>query len=132
MKEFLIGYNITDGLKQNPCVYEFKNFKTNSATLAQGLIYLISRTTKQDINITIEESNQWEYKTFYYSINLLSNSAHGQNHNNSPRKAKKINLQAHELWRASAVGMIISSCPSSIRNALRFKDWSSAMKLLEK
>ena len=47
-------------------------------------------------------------------------------------KAKKINLQAHELWRASAVGMIISSCPSSIRNALRFKDWSSAMKLLEK
>lgn len=70
MTAFLNGYS----MKSNPCIYLYKNFKTNSATLAQGLIYLISQTTKQKINITVEESDKWGYKTFYYSINLLSNS----------------------------------------------------------
>lgn len=37
---FLRGYNSCDGLKQDKCTYEFKAFKTNSATLAQGLWYL--------------------------------------------------------------------------------------------
>jgi GDPmannose 4,6-dehydratase len=66
---FLVGYNMCDGLKSNPCVYEFKNFKTNSVLLAQGLLFLISQTTKQDFNITFEE-NKKHYG--YYSINLLS------------------------------------------------------------
>lgn len=79
MISFLNGYNMADGLKSNKCVYNFRNFKTNSATLAQGLIYLISQTTKQKINITVEESNKWGYKTFYYSINLLSDSTYGRN-----------------------------------------------------
>lgn len=74
MIAFLNGYNMADGMKSNPCIYLYKNFKTNSATLAQGLVYLISQTTKQKINITVEETDKWGYKTFYYSINLLSNS----------------------------------------------------------
>ena len=65
---FLRGYNATDGLKKNKCTYEFKNFKTNSATLAMGLIYLIDCTTKQDYNLTVEQKEN----SLYYSINLLS------------------------------------------------------------
>jgi GDP-D-mannose dehydratase len=71
---FLLGYNDADGLKNNPCNYVFKNFKTNSATLAMGLLYLVSQTTSQQYNITVEESEKWEYKTLYYSINLLSDN----------------------------------------------------------
>lgn len=68
---FLRGYNATDGLKKNKCTYEFKNFKTNSATLAMGLIYLIECTTKQKYNLTVEKPEKPWYH-IYYSINLLS------------------------------------------------------------
>ena len=69
MFAFLKGYNMTDGLKKNPCTYEFKNFKTNSATLAMGLWYLIDKTTKQDINLTLEMKNDGR---IFYSLNILS------------------------------------------------------------
>jgi len=72
MEAFLIGYNACDGLKANPCTYKFKNFKTNSATLAAGLLFLVSKVTGQKYNITLEESNKWGEQQFYYSINLLS------------------------------------------------------------
>jgi GDP-D-mannose dehydratase len=88
--EFLKGYNNADGLKSNPCNYEFKNFKTNSATLAAGLIFLLKKTTNQDYNINVEESWKWgEYK-LYYSINVLSDSTEGQNHRNSIAKRKEV------------------------------------------
>ena len=70
--EFLRGYNLCDGLKSNLCTYEFKNFKTNSATLALGLLYLIHRVSGQDYNVTIEESDKHGETQYYYSINLLS------------------------------------------------------------
>lgn len=66
---FLDGYNSTDGLKSNPCTYKFKNFKTNSIILAQGLLFLISNTTKQNYNVTFENDEKYYG---YYSINLLS------------------------------------------------------------
>jgi len=66
---FLMGYNLTDGLKSNPCTYEFKNFKTNSIILAQGLLFLIKQTTKQEFNITFDSDEKYYG---YYSINLLS------------------------------------------------------------
>jgi len=88
--EFLRGYNNADGLKSNSCNYEFKNFKTNSPTLAAGLIFLLKKTTNQDFNINVEESWKWgEYK-LYYSINVLSDSIEGQNHRNSIAKRKKV------------------------------------------
>jgi GDPmannose 4,6-dehydratase len=74
MKEFLIGYNLCDGLKINKCKYHFKNFKTNSPTLAAGLLFLVSKVTGQKHNITIEESWKWGKQQFYYSINLMSDA----------------------------------------------------------
>jgi GDPmannose 4,6-dehydratase len=66
---FLRGYNLTDGLKANRCTYEFKNFKTNSATLAMGLWYLVEQTTGQGINLTVEQAPDGR---LFYSLNLLS------------------------------------------------------------
>ena len=77
--KFLEGYNKADGLKQNKCIYEFKNFKTNSATLAQGLIFLINKTTKQNFNINIESVYRHGKQRLYYSINILSNTRFSTN-----------------------------------------------------
>jgi GDP-D-mannose dehydratase len=71
---FLKGYNKADGLKANRCTYEFKNFKTNSEVLAQGLLFLISNTTSQDYNITFEKDEKYKG---YYSINLLTPISNG-------------------------------------------------------
>jgi len=68
-KAFLKGYNRTDGLKSNRSTYEFKNFKTNSILLAQGLLFLVQQVTKQEFNITFDEDKEYYG---YYSINLLS------------------------------------------------------------
>lgn len=65
---FLVGYNLADGLKANPCTYRYKSFKTNSAHLAQGLLYLVSNVTGQQFNMTYENGTNGNY----YSINLLS------------------------------------------------------------
>ncbi|MBI2033520.1 MAG: GDP-mannose 4,6-dehydratase [Candidatus Liptonbacteria bacterium] len=72
---FLRGYNVTDGLKSNLCVYEFRNFKTNSATLAMGLWYLIEQTTGQDVNLTIETKDDGR---IFYSLNMLSTVDNGE------------------------------------------------------
>jgi len=74
MQAFLEGYNDADGLKKNNCIYEFKNFKTNSATLALGLLFLIEKTTKQKCNINVEHVFKFNKWNLYYSINLLSNT----------------------------------------------------------
>lgn len=76
---FLKGYNLADGLKANKCVYQFKNFKTNSAVLAQGLIYLIKTTTEQDFNINVEYVHKFNKDRMYYSINLMSDSGFSKN-----------------------------------------------------
>ena len=77
MRSFLRGYNRGDGLKANRCIYEFRNFKTNSATLAAGLLFLIDKTTGQRPNITVEESNAWGRRALYYSLNFCSDSVYG-------------------------------------------------------
>jgi GDPmannose 4,6-dehydratase len=77
MLAFLRGYNRGDGLKANRCIYEFRNFKTNSATLAAGLLFLIDKTTGQRPNITVDESNAWGRRVFYFSLNFCSDSARG-------------------------------------------------------
>jgi len=81
MESFLIGYNKADGLKSNNCIYQFKNFKTNSATLAQGLIYLINKTTNQSFNINVEFVKKNNRNNLYYSINMLSNSKYSHEKN---------------------------------------------------
>nr|QBK91838.1 MAG: GDP-mannose 4,6 dehydratase [Pithovirus LCPAC304] len=74
MLKFLEGYNKADGLKANKCIYLFKNFKTNSACLAQGLLYLVKQTTGQDFNINVEFVDKPWGKKLYYSLNILSDS----------------------------------------------------------
>ncbi len=76
--QFLKGYNQADGLKSNKCIYEFKNFKTNSATLAQGLIYLLKNNTQQNFNINVEYVFQHGKQRMYYSINILSDTRFSQ------------------------------------------------------
>ena len=79
---FLKGYNKADGLKANKCVYEFKNFKTNSQVLACGLIYLLKNTTEQDYNINVERrvdiKGGEKIIRLYYSINILSNTKYSK------------------------------------------------------
>ncbi|MHA2279424.1 MAG: GDP-mannose 4,6-dehydratase [Promethearchaeota archaeon] len=89
-RSFLEGYNLADGLKKNPCKYLFKSFKTNSPVLASGLLFLVNRVTKQQYNITVEESKKWGKTQYYYSINLLSDSRHYQNSSQSLVKYDKV------------------------------------------
>ena len=83
---FLKGYNKADGLKKNKCVYEFKNFKTNSAVLASGLIYLLNCTTKQEYNVTLEKKVDKDVIRFYYSINILSNTRFSKRNSHEKRE----------------------------------------------
>lgn len=78
-KHFLDGYNLADGLKST-CTktkYKFKNFKTNSAVLAQGLIYLIKNITGQEYTINFENNDKYYG---YYSINFLSDKKIKKHH----------------------------------------------------
>ena len=47
-------------------------------------------------------------------------------------KEKKNDIENHYLWREMMIAIILISCPKSIKPSIRFKDWSSAMKLLNK
>ena len=87
---FLKGYQQADGLKSNPSKYEFRNFKTNSPTLAAGLVFLLKKVTGQDYNINVEKAKRWGQNRLYYSINILSDSPYGQNHRNSQEKFEQV------------------------------------------
>jgi GDPmannose 4,6-dehydratase len=108
---FLRGYNYCDGLKKNKCAYEFKNFKTNSATLAQGLYYLASKLLNQEMNITLEQKAADPTK-LYYSINLLSPKKYDDNqilkwHNEgiSQREiARRLDIQSRTYIRKIIIG----------------------------
>ncbi len=52
---FLEGYNATDGLKANPRIKRpFKNFKTNSPTLAAGLWWMARKALAQECVLNVE------------------------------------------------------------------------------
>jgi GDPmannose 4,6-dehydratase len=69
-KAFLKGYYIGDGLKKDKTIYEYKSFKTNSSTLALGLIYLF----KQVYNLEYNINSFFHNNKIQYQVNLLSNS----------------------------------------------------------
>ncbi len=99
MLAFLKGYNLTDGLKENLCTYEFRNFKTNSATLAMGLWYLIDKTTGQDINLTLEMKDDGR---IFYSLNILTT----QNNFTKEGEIKKLmlkNISQREMNRLTSI-----------------------------
>ena len=107
--EFLYGYNDADGLKSNNCVYEFKNFKTNSSTLAAGLLYLLNNTTKQEYNINVEYGYYHNKFRAYYSLNILSSSKTASNKRHVYEKYNiikpqlELNLSQRELARRTGI-----------------------------
>lgn len=96
---FLEGYNKCDGLKSNLCTYKFKNFKTNSSILAQGLLLLIKQTTGQEFNITFEPDEKYYG---YYSINLLSTMNNLQKER-EVKKMLKTGAGQREINRSSGI-----------------------------
>jgi GDPmannose 4,6-dehydratase len=73
---FLEGYNATDGLKAGNCIYPFKNFKTNSATLAMGLWWMARKALSQECVLNVEVGPP-ERPGPFYSINLRSPNSRG-------------------------------------------------------
>ncbi|MAG16005.1 hypothetical protein CMO88_03010 [Candidatus Woesearchaeota archaeon] len=57
-----------DGLKKSPTVYEYKNFKTNSPSLALGLWWMTEKALNQKLTLNLEERDG----KHYYSMNLRS------------------------------------------------------------
>lgn len=92
---FIEGYNIADGLKStiDKTIYHFKRFKTNSPTLASGLLYLMSKVSpKQNYNINIDiktkKINGIEKLSYYYALTFNSDTKFS--HNNSIEKYNKV------------------------------------------
>lgn len=75
-RAFLEGYNATDGLKAGHCTYEFKNFKTNSASLAMALWWMAKNALGQDLVLNVEVGPP-ERPGPFYSINLPSPNPQG-------------------------------------------------------
>ncbi len=71
---FLEGYNAGDGLAAGHGAYLFQSFKTNSATLAQGLWWLAHVTLSQRTILCVEDREG----RLYYQINLNSPNPIGQ------------------------------------------------------
>jgi GDP-D-mannose dehydratase len=71
---FLEGYNDTDGLKAGHGAYRFKNFKTNSPTLAMGLWWMARKGLGQDCVLNVDIGPR-ERPGPFYSINLRSPNA---------------------------------------------------------
>jgi GDPmannose 4,6-dehydratase len=66
---FLEGYNATDGLKAGNARYLFKNFKTNSPTLAMGLWWIARKALGQEMVLNVEVGPP-ERPGPFYSMNL--------------------------------------------------------------
>lgn len=92
---FIEGYNMADGLKSkvDKTIYHYKRFKTNSPTLASGLLYLMSRVSpKQNYNINIdvktEKIDGIEKLSYYYALTFNSDTIFSRN--NSIEKYNKV------------------------------------------
>jgi GDP-D-mannose dehydratase len=98
---FLKGYYKGDGLKKDKTIYEYKSFKTNSSTLAMGLIYLFKEVYDLEYNINPFFHNG----KIQYQVNLLSNSKYSIS--NSLEKTKivqeymKTNMSQREMSRVT-------------------------------
>jgi hypothetical protein len=96
---FIKGYYQADGLSaNNRCIYDYRNYKTNSATLAQGVLFLLSKVTGQEFNITVEQKIDDGKRFIYYSVNLLSDSSCAQNQKNCPILAEVVQKKISEGW----------------------------------
>lgn len=45
---------------------------------------------------------------------------------------KTLDIENHYLWRETMINIILITCPNFLKPNIAFKDWESAMKLLNK
>ena len=91
---FLAGYNAGDGLRAGNGDREFKNFKTESPTLAAGLWWMASRVLDQKLTLNVDRVNRGDFGErvhWYYSINLGTEGG--------PRKGLHLLRPADEVKR---------------------------------
>ncbi len=89
---FLEGYNAGDGLAAGHGAYLFRSFKTNSATLAQGLWWLARVTLSQRTILCVEDREG----KLYYQINLNSPNTIGH-------KGAHLKLPLEQVVKVSSV-----------------------------
>jgi GDPmannose 4,6-dehydratase len=83
-KEFISGYYEGDGLKKAKTTYKYKSFKSNSATLSMGLIYLLKELYGTEYNINYFFKNG----KVQYQINLNSDNKNSKKE--LPKKLESI------------------------------------------
>jgi GDPmannose 4,6-dehydratase len=76
-RAFLEGYNATDGLKAGRGAHTFKNFTTNSPTLAMALWWMARKALRQECVLNVDVGPSARPGPFY-SINLRSPNAVGK------------------------------------------------------
>jgi len=100
-KAFIEGYNMADGLKSH-----FKRFRTNSPTLASGLLYLMSRVSpNQNYNINVDVKkdniNGTERLSYYYALTFNSDTKYS--HNNSISKYEKVKIMLDDKQSINSI-----------------------------
>lgn len=93
---FLKGYNACDGLKKGNQKTEFKSFTTNSAVLALGLWYLVSKTLELRITLHPESRNEKLY--FHLNINSGDRTKKGKHLQREISEVKTVQKHAYTGW----------------------------------
>jgi len=99
-REFLRGYNMADGLKSGHGKYEFRNFKTNSPTLASQLMWMAAKALRQRVILNVDRVYQDGEEYRYFSINLNSpnRSRKGAHLRKNKNKIKRVRPVSHRGW----------------------------------
>jgi GDPmannose 4,6-dehydratase len=92
---FLAGYNQANGLKAGHGRYEFRNFKTNSPTLAAQLVWMAEKALGQRAVLNVERVRRGKEQYRYFSINLNSPDSRG--------KGGHLMRDSHEIKRVAPV-----------------------------
>jgi len=97
--EFLAGYNLGDGLKAGHGTDLFKSFRTNSPTLAAGLIWLARTTLGRRVSVYLQPGALGGGESFL--INLSTGSPQGNKgaHLRKPQdEVRKVERRPHRGW----------------------------------
>ena len=127
--EFLVGYNLGDGLKAGHGTDPFKSFRTTSATLGAGLVWLARTALGRRVSIYLQPGALGGGDS--YLINLNSGGDHGDKgaHLRKPQdEVRKVERRDHRGWMcdlateserfAAGVGLVVTH--NSPRRGLEF------------
>ena len=105
------------------------SYKILSALLAIGNAIELFNKTLNGCIVMLEKID--EQKLICMNQTYSSMKEQGLSEEEIEQK-KSIDIENHCLWREMMINIIMICCPKSIKNSLKFKDWSSAMRLLKK